>query len=317
MTLFPTTPTVDTDLVQVGVVIAERLRGRPIVEQIAGPRLIQNGRGRLLASLVLLAARIGHYDAGRSRHAAVAIQLIDTALSLHSGLVDTGARRRADVQSWPGLDGNIALMVGDYLLTLAAAEMAQDPDSRIITYYSQSVMSFSEAALAPVVAEQPAVALEQYMAHVSRGAAVLFEAACKAGAVCCSLTQGQIDTLGRYGQALGVALRIIDDVRDVRADGHLLQAGLITLPLIYAAEAEGSQPIAEFRPADPAHLARRLSEIQRLGADGRALGEGQRWAAKAAAAILELPESEGRGGLAAIAVWAGNSLRPRAQDPGP
>jgi heptaprenyl diphosphate synthase len=310
MTLFPTTPTIDTELTQVGAVIAERLHGRPIVEQIAGPRLIQNERGRLLASLVLLAARIGHYDAERARHAAVAIQLIDTALSLHSGLVDTGARRRADVQSWPGLDGNIALMVGDYLLTLAAAEMAQDPDSRIITYYSQSVMSFSEAALDPVVAELPAAALEQYMAHISRGASALFEAACKAGAVCSGLTQGQVDLLGGYGQALGVALRIIDDVHDVRRDGHMLQGGLITLPLIYAADAEGSQLIAEIRPDDPAHLSQRLSEIQRLGADDRALEEGQRWAAKAAAALEELPESAGREGLVANADWAGKSPRP-------
>jgi geranylgeranyl pyrophosphate synthase len=293
----PLPPHLDSDLREVAQVIAERLRGRPIVEQFAGP-YASGAQAR--AALVLLAAQVGAFDLERTLHAAAAVELIGAAVRLHTDLVDESARRRDAVAEWTGMDGNLPLMVGDYLLALAAAEMALTPDSRIIAYYSRAVMAVCEAALAPVRGPDPAAALAQYRDGAGVSAGALAEAACKAGAVCGGLDQSQVDTLGRYGVELGMALQIGDEALDIRGEGRSLRAGLITLPLIYAAEAGRSQ-IAALAERDPAVA---LAEIRRLGGDTRALEAAHRHAERALAELEPLPDSPARAALADLARWA-------------
>ena len=96
-------------------------------------------------------------------------------------------------------DGNVALMVGDYLFALAAAEMALAPDPRIIGYFSRGVMTICEGELSPVMNTAPLdTALNQYLYKIGCKTAALFEAACKAGMVCGSGSQQQIDA-SRFG----------------------------------------------------------------------------------------------------------------------
>jgi heptaprenyl diphosphate synthase len=280
------------DLRRVQQVIAERLKPRPIVDQIATPHTAIGGTERPHAALVLLAAQIGDYDISRTLHAAAAIELIAAATSLHGGLVDAEARRRDAVGGWPGIDSNVPLMVGDYLLALAAAEMALTPDPRIIAYYSRSVMAFCEATLAPVRGPDPESALAQYLEGAGRSAASLCESACRAGAICGGLGLEQVDLLGRYGHDLGLALAIHQDVSDLQGGhGSKPRAGTITLPLIYAAMAAGSHVSAQ-NEQETAQQSRGVA---------RALEDAQMHAARAHGHLMGLPESPARDRLAAIA----------------
>jgi geranylgeranyl pyrophosphate synthase len=136
-------------------------------------------------------------------------------------------------------DSNVALMVGDYLFALAAAEMALAPDPRIIAYFSRGVMTICEGELSPVVDLRPlGVASEQYLYKIGCKTAALFEAACKAGMVCGGGSQEQIDALGRFGFDLGIAFQIVDDVLDLRESTDEigkpasldLRQGTVTLP---------------------------------------------------------------------------------------
>ncbi|MDZ4718614.1 MAG: polyprenyl synthetase family protein [Roseiflexaceae bacterium] len=296
MATLPIPSILGPDLAEVERAIAERLHRRPMVEQIAAP-YAQTSGPRLRAALVLLSAQIGNYQLDRTIHAATAVELIQAASRMHDSLVDPLARRHDAVSDWPGMYGNVALMVGDYLFALAASEMALAPDARIIGYYSRSVMAFCEAALLPTRTLDPIIARQQYFDGIGHSSAVLVESACKAGAVCGELTSEQIDALGRFGYALGLALRINDDVLAFQADDSVaLHSGSITLPLIYAAEANPSQGIA-FLEQD-AHTI--VSEVRRLGGDRLAMAEGYRYAEQAMEHLMALPEVPARHALAAI-----------------
>ncbi|HWQ11489.1 MAG TPA: polyprenyl synthetase family protein, partial [Roseiflexaceae bacterium] len=219
MSQLPVPAELAPDLKRVDQIIAERTTARPVVAGIAGPHL-GAGAGRWRAVVALLAARLGAYAPERAAHAAAAVELIYAAARVHDSLVDEAARRRGQMAAQAHWGSSAALMVGDYLFALAAAEMALAPDPRVIAAYSRSVMAICEGQLAPVTSVVPLdVARNQYLYRAGRIDAALFEAAARAGAACSELAPEQADALGRFGYDLGLALRIAADARDYEGPG--------------------------------------------------------------------------------------------------
>src|SRR5262245_58425862 len=290
------------DLDQVEQVIVERAQSRSVVIRIAGQHILTSGGKRVRAALALLAAQLGRYSLDSVVHAAAAVELIHAASLVHDDLVDEAEQRRGVTAVHSRWDGNVALMVGDYLFALAAAEMALAPDPRIIDYFARGVMTICEGELSPVMNVTPRdVAIEQYMYKIGCKTAALFEAACKAGMVCGGGSQEQVDALGRFGYDLGLAFQIVDDVLDFTGDpallgkpaGNDLREGTITLPLIYAVEAGGGAALARVLDLQPAHEARiawAIGEVRRLGA-ARALADARRYAERALAHLDPFPDS--------------------------
>src|SRR5262245_56028783 len=169
----------------VGRVIVERVQSRSAVIRIAGNYILTSGGKRIRAALALLAAQLGRYQLDTVIHSAAAVELIHAASLVHDDLVDEADQRRGVRTVHTRWDGNVALMVGDYLFALAAAEMALAPDPRIIGYFSRGVMTICEGELSPVMNTAPLdTALDEYLYKIGCKTAALFEAACKAGMVC-------------------------------------------------------------------------------------------------------------------------------------
>ncbi len=300
------------DLDQVDQIIVERVQSRSAVIRVAGRHILTSGGKRIRATLALLVAQLGRYELDQVIHSAAAVELIHAASLVHDDLVDEAERRRGTVTVHTRWDGNVALMVGDYLFALAAAEMALAPDPRIIAYFSRGVMTICEGELSPVVdVTPPATAIEQYMYKIGCKTAALFEAACKAGMVCGGGSQEYIDALGRFGYDLGLAFQIIDDVLDYTGDpqtlgkpaGNDLRAGTITLPLIYAVDAGGGPALAEvldMRPIDEERLRWAVGEVRRLGA-ARAIEDAHRCADRALAHLDIFPDSSAKHALGEVA----------------
>jgi heptaprenyl diphosphate synthase len=293
-------PELADDVARVDAIVRGRVASRTIVLDIAN-RSIMPATARMLAALTLLAARLGpNPDGEAALHAAATVELIYASLRVHADLMDDAERRRglSAGQQW---SGDVALMVGDYLFALAAAEMALAPDPRIIGYFSRSVMASSEGQLAPVSRVAPLdQAIDQYMYKAESETAVLFRAAAQAGMVCGGGTQAQIDTLGEIGHALGLAWHMIDDARDFGAGtpegqmrGARLRAGEITLPLIYAADAAPQLAWDEMLGSgapDEAHVHAMLAAVQRTGAAARACAAAQQHGQHALALLDTLPD---------------------------
>jgi heptaprenyl diphosphate synthase len=289
------------DMQQIERIMLERLNSQPAAASVAGSRLAV-GRGRLRAALVLLGAGLLGNSSSNVAHAAAAVELIYAATSTHHDLVD-GAERRRDAppsaEPWPH---GVTLMVGDYLFALAAGEMALAPDPRVIGYYSQAVADIAEAGLAPVRSLAPlALAREQHQATYGGKVAALFAAAGRAGMACGGGSPTQIEALGRYGAALGLAGQMAAEALDIEARGaNTLRQGLISLPLIYAATREDpDRLLAALDSKSAGELAWALAAAQRHGL-GPARSEAAGRVAVARAQLLAFPPSDARAALDAL-----------------
>jgi len=263
------------DLQSVAQVMIERVRSHSVLINVAGRHILRSGGKRLRAALVLLSAQLGTYDFERVLHAATAVELIHVASLVHDDLVDEAERRRGVVSVHTEWDHGVALMVGDYFFALASGEMALAPDPRIITYFSEAVMTICEGELAPVVDATPLEkALDQYYYKIGCKTASLFTAACKAGMASGLGTQEQIDALGNFGYDLGLAFQVVDDILDFVGDeatlgkpaGSDLRQGVITLPFIYAvAASDDDSLLAALDSDDEDLLDHAVQEVRRLG----------------------------------------------------
>lgn len=308
MTQLALPPNLLADLQQVEQIVLERTHSRAAVISVAGPSVLQPASDRLRAATVLLAAQVGNYQLERVLHAAAAVELIYAATQTHTRLVDEAERRRGRALSGEWNHG-VSLMVGDYLFALAAGEMALSPDARVITYYSEAVMQISEGELAPAAPLAPLeLARLRHLERIGDSHAALVAAACRAGAVCGGVPPEQIELLGAIGHNVGLALHLGDELHDfgvgaVVGDeqrGASLRAGVITLPLIFAASAgNGERLAAALDSSELGEQSWAAEEVRSHGAVA-ARAELERIVAETRDLLAALPMGEGRAGFVQI-----------------
>ncbi len=303
-------PNLSADLQQVEQIIHERTHARAAVISIAGSHLSPPDVPRLRAALVLLAAQTASYHLEQVIHAAAAVELIHAATQTHNDLVDEAERRRGRPRAGPWNHG-VALMVGDYLFALAAGEMALSPDPRVIIFFTEAVKQITEGILMPAAPLQP---LEEgrarHLERIGHTDAALIVAACKAGAAAAGADPEHIETLGHFGHELGLALRLGDEVRDFTehngsaAPGASLRAGVVTLPLIFAAAlGNGPRLAAALDSTDTAEQSWAVDTVRRYGLTP-ARAEVLRCAESARGMLARVPPGPGREALARIADYA-------------
>ncbi len=225
--------------------ILARIRSHQGAIQEAGLYTMQAGGKRLRVMMVLLAAKVAEYDFSRAVHPAVAIELLHAASLVHDDLVDHAGSRRGRTTVHKRWNRTVALAVGDFLFGLAARELADEPDPRIIGYYVQAAQRMVEGELNPVTMVEPFdQAAAQYYRKIGNKTAVLFEAACRAGVAVAGGSERAVAALGQLGYELGLAFQIVDDILDMveseavlgKPAGNDLREGTITLPLLLAAQ---------------------------------------------------------------------------------
>lgn len=233
------------DFVRVEQELLARIRSRQGAIQEAGLYTMQSGGKRLRVMMVLLAAKVAEYDFNRAVHPAVAIELLHAASLVHDDLVDHAGARRGRATVHKRWNRNVALALGDFLFGLAARELADEPDPRIIGFYVHAAQRMVEGELNPVTMVEPFnQAAAQYYRKIGNKTAVLFEAACRAGIAVSGGSEHAVVALGQLGYELGLAFQIVDDILDMteseavlgKPAGNDLREGTITLPLLLAAQ---------------------------------------------------------------------------------
>ncbi|MGQ9925255.1 MAG: polyprenyl synthetase family protein [Chloroflexaceae bacterium] len=303
-------PNLIADLQQVEQIIHERIRARAAVISIAGSHLSPPDVPRLRAALVLLAAQTARYHLEQVIHVAAAVELIHAATQTHNDLVNEAERRRSQPRVGPWNHG-VALMVGDHLFALAAGEMALSPDPRVIIFFTEAVKQITEGVLMPAAPLRP---LEkgraQHLERIGYTDAALIVAACKAGAAAAGADVEQIETLGRFGHELGLALRLGDEVRDFTdrngstSPGASLRAGAVTLPLIFAASLGDSARLeAALDNSNAAEQRWAIDEVRRYGLTPTH-AEVLRCVEGARGLLAQMPSGSGREGLARVVDYA-------------
>ena len=219
--------------------VEERAPGA-LVEPALGA--LTSGGKRLRPLLLVLCARMGKPDRGDLLRAATAIEVLHTATLIHDDIVDKAESRRGMPTTVARYGREIAVATGDYLFAEAFSELAEIGDPRLVRAFSEASEGLAAGELEQYRANGATVEVEAYLEHIRKKTAGLFKAACEAGGTLGGLSLKQIDSLATYGQALGIAFQMSDDIMDLvgkpglmgKGIGTDLAEGTVTLPVIFA-----------------------------------------------------------------------------------
>ncbi|WP_150303159.1 polyprenyl synthetase family protein [Pseudomonas saliphila] len=253
MTTLPFYTAVTDDFEAVNQLIMRQLHSRvPLVEKI-GSYIISAGGKRLRPLVVLLAARACGMNDPRQHSLATIIEFLHTATLLHDDVVDTSDLRRGRSTA-NALWGNApSVLVGDFLFTRAFELMVEMGNIEIMRVLANATNVVAEGEVLQLTKVRDANTDEAtYMQVIRSKTAMLFEASAHTGAMLAGATDQQVEALRRYGDALGTAFQLVDDVLDYNGDaeamgknvGDDLAEGKPTLPLIFTMR-EGTEEQAK------------------------------------------------------------------------
>ena len=242
MTTLPFYSAVTEDFEAVNQLIMRQLHSRvPLVEKI-GNYIIGAGGKRLRPLVVLLSARACGVNDTRQHSLAAIIEFLHTATLLHDDVVDTSDMRRGRSTA-NALWGNApSVLVGDFLYSRAFEMMVELGDMRIMRALANATNVIAEGEVLQLSKVRDANTDEAtYLEVIRSKTAMLFEASSHTAALLAEASEAQVEALRRYGDALGVAFQLVDDVLDYSGDasamgknvGDDLAEGKPTLPLIY------------------------------------------------------------------------------------
>ncbi len=278
--------------------------------------LVEAGGKRLRPLLTLAAARMCGYDGPFHVHLAATVEFIHTATLLHDDVVDESARRRGRPTANLLWDNKTSVLVGDYLFSRSFQLMVETGSLRVLDILANASATIAEGEVLQLTAAQDLATTEGVYLQVVRGkTAALFSAATEVGGVIAGADERHVRALFDYGDALGVAFQIVDDLLDYggtvaaigKNPGDDFRERKLTLPVIKAvAQADATErafwtrTIAKGDQQD-GDLAQAMAIMARHGAMEAARQDALAWAAKARTAIGTLPAHELRDMLADLA----------------
>jgi octaprenyl-diphosphate synthase len=228
---------------EVDLVITQRLdSGVPLVSQVSR-YIIAAGGKRLRPALLLLACgALGYRGAQRFNLAAV-VEFIHTATLLHDDVVDDSALRRGNATANETFGNPASVLVGDFLYSRAFQMMVDAQDMRVMQILADATNVIAEGEVLQLMNMHNAALDEAgYLQVIRSKTAKLFEASARVGAILAGASPELEAACAEYGQALGTAFQVIDDILDYDGEagvmgknlGDDLREGKATLPLIAA-----------------------------------------------------------------------------------
>jgi geranylgeranyl pyrophosphate synthase len=213
--------------------------GEALASAAAGT--LSAGGKRLRPLLVLLCA--GAADGEQPVRAAAAVELVHTATLVHDDVVDRASLRRGRETVFAARGRSAATATGDFVFSRAFGVLAQNGDPEQVRVLADACLALALGELAQRRdAYRADVPAERYVLRCRLKTASLFAAACRLGALTGGRGGPAADALDAFGQDLGVAFQMLDDLLDVTGPasrtgkhrGTDLLDGTVTLPLILA-----------------------------------------------------------------------------------
>jgi octaprenyl-diphosphate synthase len=234
---------VAADMREVDAVISQRLSSDvPLVAEVSKYIISAGGKRLRPALLLLTCGALGFSGPARFSLAAV-VEFIHTATLLHDDVVDESTLRRGRATANEAFGNPASVLVGDFLYSRAFQMMVDQGDMRVMEILSEATNVIAEGEVLQLMNMHDASLDEDgYLRVIRSKTAKLFEASARLGAVLARSSTELEHACADYGQALGTAFQVIDDVLDYTGDAHEmgknlgddLREGKATLPLIIA-----------------------------------------------------------------------------------
>ena len=293
------------DMEAVNDLIRDRMASKhaPRIPEVTR-HLVDAGGKRLRPMLTLAAGDMCGYGGPFHVHLAATVEFIHTATLLHDDVVDESAQRRGRPTANLLWDNKSSVLVGDYLFSRSFQLMTETGSLEVLRILSNASATIAEGEVLQMTAAQDLATDEAVYLQVVRGkTAALFSAATEVGGVIAGAEDTIVRDLFEYGDALGIAFQIVDDLLDYQGQsattgknvGDDFRERKLTLPVIKAVACADAEERAFWsRTIERGHqedgdLDHALSLLQRHSALEETRQDAINWAGKAKAAMARAP----------------------------
>jgi geranylgeranyl pyrophosphate synthase len=242
-----------------------------LLGRYAGETIAAGGK-RLRPLLVCLSAGVPTPESEAVVRAAVAVELVHGATLVHDDVLDGSSLRRGRPTVVSAGGRSLATATGDLLFSRAVAELSAGGSIVAVRTLSRASSELASGELMQRAdAWRSDVGVDRYLERCRLKTGVLFRAACELGALAGGVAA---DSLRAFGERIGVAFQILDDVLDIsgpaertgKPRGTDLLDGTITLPFIVARARDAALQALDPREIETAELA--LAVCERIAATG-------------------------------------------------
>jgi len=294
------------DLAAVNALIRDRMSSKhaPRIPEVTA-HLVEAGGKRVRPMLTLAAARLCGYEGDAHQKLAATVEFIHTATLLHDDVVDESQKRRGRPTANLLWDNKSSVLVGDYLFARSFQLMVETGNLRVLNILSNAAAVIAEGEVLQLTAAMNLGTTEAIYLQVIRGkTAALFEAACEVGGVIADQPQDVVRALATYGDGLGVAFQMADDLLDWggsdgvigKNTGDDFRERKLTLPVIRAvARANATERAFWVRTIEKGDqrdgdLEQAMELLKSHGTLEETRAEAMDWSARSRTALAALPE---------------------------
>jgi geranylgeranyl pyrophosphate synthase len=271
--------------------------------------LVSSGGKRLRPALALLVGHIYPTKLEKIANLAAAIEMLHTATLVHDDLIDGALLRRGNPTLNATWTPSATVLTGDFLFARAADLAAQTNDVRVLRLFAQTLMVICSGEINQMFDRHANLSREQYYKRIYAKTAALFAVATEAASVLGRASEPATSALRDFGEHLGMAFQIVDDVLDFVGDeermgkpvGSDLRAGLVTSPTLWFLEQYASHDlindILNNGRKDDASIQTAVHSIRESGAIEASLDEARCFVQGSQTALEILPPSVFRDAL--------------------
>ena len=302
------------DMRGMDAVIEQRLSSEVVLIGQISRYIVAAGGKRLRPALLLLMCGALGYKGEQRLNLAAVVEFIHTATLLHDDVVDESTLRRGRETANEAFGNPASVLVGDFLYSRAFQMMVDAGDMRIMRTLAEATNVIAEGEVQQLMNMHDAsLSEEDYVRVIRSKTAKLFEASARLAALLSQSPPEVEAACADYGQALGTAFQVIDDVLDYDGDvaemgknlGDDLREGKVTLPLIIAMQ-RGTEPERQtlqqaIETGGTEKMAEIVAIVQRTGALDATRASAAVEAQRAVDALSVLPDTPYREALLKLA----------------
>jgi len=216
----------------------------PWLSEQLGYVVKESGKG-IRPALTLLSGKFYNYDITYLLPMAVSVELMHTSTLVHDDAIDKSVVRRGQPTINRLWGEDIAVLMGDYLFAKAGEFVSDTQTPRVIKLFSQTLATISSSEINQFLgAFKLEQSRENYFHRIYGKTASLFSLATESGAILSKAPEESVEILREYGDNLGIAFQIVDDVLDFTSTeevmgkpvGSDLTQGTLTLPAMLLLE---------------------------------------------------------------------------------
>ena len=308
--------TLETGLEQVESALLEATSHTDPIAKVTARHLAAAGGKRMRPTLVLLAAQLGDSNNQQVVDAAVVVELTHLATLYHDDVMDNAPMRRGVATAHEIWGNSVAILTGD-LLFARASQVVSKLGAKALTLQADTFERLCLGQLHETVGpNETEDAVAHYIQVMADKTGSLIAASAELGIMFSGAPDEYREPMRQYGENIGVAFQLIDDVIDIHSDGSKsgktpgtdLLAGVPTLPVLLLRQS------AKINPADQAlvdlidagldqeTLKTVIAALRKHPVTEAANQEARRWAQAAVDSISSLPDGSVKTALETFAL---------------